>query len=135
VYSFGNNEFGDLELGQKIKIYLQKINFENDERIIKIFCTCHCCAAFFYSSFFYFVNFINLIFIFLEKKNLFSCGLNDANQKGIFNNTENLTIPTKIDFFKVVEINQIFTGCSSTFVKTKSYFLSFIFYFLKKNNY
>jgi hypothetical protein len=89
-------------------------------------------------------------FFFLEKKNLFSCGENYSNQKGIFNNLQNITIPikinfddddffkkkdeklttkdttqklkipTKIDFFKNIEIDKIFTGKSSTFIKTKS---------------
>jgi hypothetical protein len=57
---------------------------------------------------------------FLENKNLFSSGDNDYNQKGIFNNSKNLLIPTKIDFFKNIEIENLFTGRSSTFIKTIS---------------
>jgi hypothetical protein len=69
----------------------------------------------FFFSFFYFFIF----FLFKEKKNLFSCGENFINQKGIFK-SEILKIPTKIDFFKDIEIDKIFTGYSSTFIKTKS---------------
>jgi hypothetical protein len=57
---------------------------------------------------------------FLENKNLFSCGKNYCNQKGIFNNSDNLLIPTKIDFFKNIEIENLFTGYRSTFIKTIS---------------
>jgi hypothetical protein len=45
---------------------------------------------------------------------------NGCNKKGIFNNSKNLLIPTKIDFFKNIEIENIFTGYSSTFIKTIS---------------
>jgi hypothetical protein len=71
-------------------------------------------------GFFYFLNLKILLLNFLENKNLFSCGDNYHNQKGIFNNSENLLIPTKIDFFKNIEIENLFTGDSSTFIKTIS---------------
>jgi hypothetical protein len=46
--------------------------------------------------------------------------MNNLNQKGIFIDTQDLKIPTKIDFFKDFEINQIFTGYGITFLQTKS---------------
>jgi hypothetical protein len=73
----------------------------------------------FFQLLLFFIFFI--FFYFKEKKNLFSCGDNNINQKGIFYDSQNLKIPTKIDFFKDIEVNQIFTGYSSTFIKTKSY--------------
>jgi hypothetical protein len=69
--------------------------------------------------FFIFLNFI-IYLNFLENKNLFSCGENNFNKKGIFNNGKDLLIPTKIDFFKNIEIENLFTGRSSTFIKTIS---------------
>jgi hypothetical protein len=33
---------------------------------------------------------------------------------------EDLVIPTKIDFFKNIEIENVFNGETSTFIKTKS---------------
>jgi hypothetical protein len=62
----------------------------------------------------------NFYLNFLENKILFSCGLNNCNQKGIFNNSKNLLIPTKIYFFKNIEIENLFTGFASTFIKTIS---------------
>jgi alpha-tubulin suppressor-like RCC1 family protein len=56
VYSFGYNEFGELGIGSnENKNSPQKINFENNEKIIKIFTSCCCVGAFFYSSYFYFL--------------------------------------------------------------------------------
>jgi hypothetical protein len=81
-------------------------------------------VVFFIHVNFKFIFFL-FFFIFLEKKNLFGCGLNNYNQKGIFTEKyleENLTIPTKIEFFKDIDINKIFAGIYGTFVKTKSSF-------------
>jgi hypothetical protein len=50
---------------------------------------------------------------------LFSWGENNDNQKGI-NGKTYLEIPTKVEFFKNIEIENVFTGFRSTFVKTKS---------------
>jgi alpha-tubulin suppressor-like RCC1 family protein len=122
VFSFGYNKYGDLGIGSnKNQRTPQKIKFENDEKIESIFSGYNCNGCFFYSGYFFlfFLHFF-IFFNFKEKKNLFSCGKNDFNQKGIFKNSQNLKIPTKINFFKDIEINQIFTGCSSTFVQTKS---------------
>jgi hypothetical protein len=58
--------------------------------------------------------------LFSENKNLFSCGFNEINQKGIFK-YQNLKSPTKLEFFKDIEIENIFTGYYGTFIKTKSY--------------
>jgi alpha-tubulin suppressor-like RCC1 family protein len=53
VYSFGYNGCGELGIGSiGDKFTPQKINFENNEKIIKIFTGCFCLGAFFYSSFF-----------------------------------------------------------------------------------
>jgi alpha-tubulin suppressor-like RCC1 family protein len=152
VYSFGKNELGELGIGSTDNKNLpQKINFENNEKIIKIFSSNCCIGAFFYSSFIFllfifFFNFFILIFIFfiffflfflylflffnfiffiffyffLENKKLFSCGDNDYYQKGIYNDIVALKTPTKIKLFKDFEIENVFTGDSSTFIKTKS---------------
>jgi hypothetical protein len=56
-----------------------------------------------------------LFFIFLENKNLFSCGLNNYSQKCNCDE-KGLLIPTKIDFFKNIEIKNIFTGYECTFI-------------------
>jgi alpha-tubulin suppressor-like RCC1 family protein len=120
VYSFGYSGYGCLGIGSiDSKISPQKIIFENNDKITKIFTGCCCYGAFFYSSF-YFFNFSLINFYFLEKKNLYSCGLNDCFQKGIFNGESKLKIPTIIDFFKNIEIENIFTGNMGTFIKTKS---------------
>jgi hypothetical protein len=51
----------------------------------------------------------------------FTAPVNDLSVcSAIFNNSENLLIPTKIDFFKNIEIENLFTGSSSTFIKTIS---------------
>jgi hypothetical protein len=129
VYSFGYNFWGDLGIGPtENQNTPQKIYFQNGEKIEKIFTSCMCYGCFFYSSFYffyYFLLFYFLIFLFLEKKKLFSCGLNESNQKGIFNESLKLDFPTKIDFFKDIEIDEVFPGYSSTFVKTKSFFFYF----------
>jgi hypothetical protein len=45
--------FGNLGIGSTENINSpQKINFENNEKIINIFSSCNCSGAFFYSSFF-----------------------------------------------------------------------------------
>jgi alpha-tubulin suppressor-like RCC1 family protein len=77
-----------------------------------------------YWRFFLFKLFLFLFYFFinkLENKNLYCCGNNASNQKGIYYGEKKLKIPTKIDFFKNIEIENIFTGYSSTFIKTKSY--------------
>jgi hypothetical protein len=51
---------------------------------------------------------------------LFGCGKNSDNQKGIYNGKSILKIPTKIEFFKNIEIENIFTGLFGAFIKTKS---------------
>jgi alpha-tubulin suppressor-like RCC1 family protein len=54
VYSFGFNGNGNLGIGStKNKNSPQKINFENNEKIINVFTGCNCLGAFFYSSFFF----------------------------------------------------------------------------------
>jgi cystathionine beta-lyase family protein involved in aluminum resistance len=51
VYSFGYNYRGSLGICSiEDKNLPQKINFENNEKIIKIFSGCNCYGAFFYSS-------------------------------------------------------------------------------------
>jgi alpha-tubulin suppressor-like RCC1 family protein len=52
VFSFGRNEFGSLGIGSTTKNQSspQKIKFENDEKIDKIFSSCNCFGCFFYSS-------------------------------------------------------------------------------------
>jgi alpha-tubulin suppressor-like RCC1 family protein len=51
VYSFGFNKFGNLGIRSIVnKDSPKKIDFENDEKIIKIFSGCCCQGAFFYSS-------------------------------------------------------------------------------------
>jgi hypothetical protein len=68
-----------------------------------------------------FFIFFNVFLNLLENKNLFSCGDNGNNQKGIYEgNCKIIKIPTKIDFFKNTEIENIFVGETSTFIKTKS---------------
>jgi hypothetical protein len=63
VYSFGWNQNGDLGIGNKKNKNLpQKINFENNEKIFKIFTNCYSHGAFFYSSFYDFYFFKILIF-------------------------------------------------------------------------
>jgi hypothetical protein len=72
---------------------------------------------------FYFKFLIEFLIFFLEKKNLFGCGNNFCKQKGIFKyEDEILLYPTKIEFFKDKEIENVFTGFESTFIKTKSKF-------------
>jgi hypothetical protein len=47
--------------------------------------------------------------------------MSTINQKGIYDiPDEILSIPTKIDFLKGIEIENVFTGSRSTFIKTKS---------------
>jgi alpha-tubulin suppressor-like RCC1 family protein len=58
-------------------------------------------------------------FHFLEKKNLYCCGDNIYFQKGIFTDDSKLKVPTKIEFFKDIEIESVFPGSNSTFFKTK----------------
>jgi hypothetical protein len=63
VFSFGYNRNGDLGIGSETdQNYPQKIKFENDEKIDKIFSNCNCNGCFFYSSwcFFYFLKFYYL---------------------------------------------------------------------------
>jgi hypothetical protein len=74
VYSFGWNQNGDLGIGNtKNKNSPQKINFENNEKIFKIFTYCYSHGAFFYSSFYFIIffnfliNFLILIFLILKK--------------------------------------------------------------------
>jgi hypothetical protein len=81
--------------------------------------------------FFFIILIFNLI---LEKKNLFGCGDNNLSQKGILMLSKNLIIPTKIEFFNNIEIENIFTGITITFIKTKSN-LKFNFYLIFYNNY
>jgi alpha-tubulin suppressor-like RCC1 family protein len=51
VYSFGCNEFGELGINSKEnKNSPQKIHFQNNEKIIKIFTGCGSFGVFFYSS-------------------------------------------------------------------------------------
>jgi Tfp pilus assembly protein PilZ len=69
---------------------------------------------------FIFLILIIIFYLFLENKNLFSCGENKLHQKGIDNGSEKLLIPTKVDFLKNIEIENIFSGCECTFIKTKS---------------
>jgi alpha-tubulin suppressor-like RCC1 family protein len=57
---------------------------------------------------------------FLDNKNLYSCGDNIINQKGIYKAEKKLFVPKKIQFFKNIEIENVFTGDKSTFIKTKS---------------
>jgi alpha-tubulin suppressor-like RCC1 family protein len=53
VYSFGFNENGNLGIGStEGKNLPKRINFENNEKIIKIFSSFFCNGAFFYSSHF-----------------------------------------------------------------------------------
>jgi hypothetical protein len=59
VYSFGRNRYGSLGIGSIENINLpQKIKFENDEKIIKIFSFCCSDGAFFYSGLNFFLFFI-----------------------------------------------------------------------------
>jgi hypothetical protein len=76
-------------------------------------------VLFFFEVFFEFLFFFFKFYLFSENKNLYSCGNNDYNQKG--NYTEDkLKFPTKIEFFKDIEIDNVFTGNLSAFIKTKS---------------
>jgi alpha-tubulin suppressor-like RCC1 family protein len=51
VFSFGYNGYGSLGIGSTTnQSYPQKIKFENDEKIDKIFSSCCCYGCFFYSS-------------------------------------------------------------------------------------
>jgi alpha-tubulin suppressor-like RCC1 family protein len=136
VYSFGNNEKGNLgigscetlnEFGRSIfnlnnyKFVPQKINFENDEKIDKIFTNCNCVGAFFYSSYFYlFLEFKKIIFCYLAKKNLFSCGLNNFNQTGIAGSLTPI-VPTIVNFLKNIKIENIYTGYKNAFIKTNGF--------------
>jgi hypothetical protein len=59
VYSFGYNRNGCLGIeSMENENTPQKIEFENNEKIIKIFTGCCCYGAFFYSSFNYFFFYI-----------------------------------------------------------------------------
>jgi hypothetical protein len=63
---------------------------------------------------------------------LFSVGVSSNNQKGIYSQNEAkliIKIPTKIEFFKNIEIENIFAGFLCTFIKTKS--IKIIILFLK----
>jgi alpha-tubulin suppressor-like RCC1 family protein len=56
VFSFGDNRHGDLGIGSKEnKNSPQKIKFENDEKINRIFSSYCCSGCFFYSG-------LNLVF-------------------------------------------------------------------------
>jgi EamA domain-containing membrane protein RarD len=68
------------------------------------------------------LNFLFIFLNFLERKNLYYCGrkqIENCNQHGIYLECMKLTIPTHITFFN--EIDNIFTGLSSSFITTKGY--------------
>jgi alpha-tubulin suppressor-like RCC1 family protein len=61
VFSFGFNGSGELGIGSTTnQSSPQKIKFENDEKIDKIFSSFFCCGCFFYSRW----NFIIFFYLF-----------------------------------------------------------------------
>jgi hypothetical protein len=50
---------------------------------------------------------------------MFSCGLNDYYQTGIFNEYRNIEKPTKVNFFNNIKIKEIYGTCAHTAVTTR----------------
>jgi hypothetical protein len=73
----------------------------------------------FFIQVFYFLIFLFRFNYFSENKILYCCGNNDDYQKGHDSDSE-IYNPEKIDYFRDIKIENIFSSFRSTFVLSKS---------------